>query len=506
MSDPPTNIRALQAEQVLEVTWPDSRVDRFPYLTLRAECPCASCRNEWTGERMLDPQSIRPDLKLVGMENIGTYAVQFCLERRPFVGDLHVGNVARSGRSRPRSEMRSRIRVAAHQPGPVLTVAIPTCNGAGHLAEAIQSILSQDGVEFDLIVSDDRSDDETLTIVRNAAGDRARIEVNSERLGLAGNWNRCAALARTPLVAIFHQDDVMLPGHLSAHRALFDADDSIGLTASASVVIDEAGRAVSPGGGRAGGCRADRPAVPAGSIRSLDGGRQPAALLGGDLAHGRTRRSRRLRPAIAATWSTGIAGCGSLGNGRSRGWRGRPFKSAGIPPARPIASRQGWPISMRRLACWKRSSRLDLKDDPEVARLRPAAHDRLARAFLNRARRGSAHRASGAGAEALLKGLRCSPRADQNDFWRPHGCASRWRLWPPLHGCCASMAEACRESAKLTLEAAAVLDEADRSPNYQFRLINRNRLFRERISADRGCGGTGGWQSGSFRAGRRSEP
>ena len=70
MSDPPTSIRALQAEQVLEVTWPESRVDRFPYLTLRSECPCATCRNEWTGERILDPQSIRPDLKLVGMENI----------------------------------------------------------------------------------------------------------------------------------------------------------------------------------------------------------------------------------------------------------------------------------------------------------------------------------------------------------------------------------------------------------------------------------------------------
>jgi DUF971 family protein len=76
MTDPPTNIRALQAEQVLEVTWPDERVDRLRYHRLRSECPCASCRNEWTGERVLDPASIRPDLKLTGMENIGTYAVQ----------------------------------------------------------------------------------------------------------------------------------------------------------------------------------------------------------------------------------------------------------------------------------------------------------------------------------------------------------------------------------------------------------------------------------------------
>jgi DUF971 family protein len=76
MTDPPTNIRALQADQVLEVTWPGERIDRIPYSLLRAECPCASCRDEWTGRRTLDPASIRPDLKLVGMDNIGTYAVQ----------------------------------------------------------------------------------------------------------------------------------------------------------------------------------------------------------------------------------------------------------------------------------------------------------------------------------------------------------------------------------------------------------------------------------------------
>lgn len=76
MNDPPTDIRALQTEQVLEVTWPDDRVDRLGYHLLRGECPCAACRNEWTGERVLDPSSIRPDLKLTGMENVGTYAVQ----------------------------------------------------------------------------------------------------------------------------------------------------------------------------------------------------------------------------------------------------------------------------------------------------------------------------------------------------------------------------------------------------------------------------------------------
>ena len=76
MSDAPTNIRALQAEQILELTWEDGKVVRLPYRFMRSECPCASCRDEWTGERILDPASIRPDLKLEGMEPVGNYAVR----------------------------------------------------------------------------------------------------------------------------------------------------------------------------------------------------------------------------------------------------------------------------------------------------------------------------------------------------------------------------------------------------------------------------------------------
>jgi DUF971 family protein len=77
MSAPPTNIRALQQDQVLELTWDEATVCRLPYVRLRGECPCASCRNEWTGERILDPNAVRPDIKIEGMEGVGNYAVRF---------------------------------------------------------------------------------------------------------------------------------------------------------------------------------------------------------------------------------------------------------------------------------------------------------------------------------------------------------------------------------------------------------------------------------------------
>jgi DUF971 family protein len=61
----------------MELAWSDLASRKVPYRTLRLECPCASCRNEWTGERIIEPEKIREDLKLDAMEPVGNYAVRF---------------------------------------------------------------------------------------------------------------------------------------------------------------------------------------------------------------------------------------------------------------------------------------------------------------------------------------------------------------------------------------------------------------------------------------------
>lgn len=138
---------------------------------------------------------------------------------------------------------------------PRLTVALPTCDGARHLREALAGVRAQGDIGFDILVSDDRSDDDTVAIARELLGDRARILVNSERLGLAGNWNRCVELSRTEWIAIFHQDDVMRPGHLAEHLRIIGltTERKIGLVAGPVVMIDDRGealprRVVDPGG------------------------------------------------------------------------------------------------------------------------------------------------------------------------------------------------------------------------------------------------------------------
>jgi hypothetical protein len=291
---------------------------------------------------------------------------------------------------------------------PILTVAVPTCNGADHLAEALGSILSQEGVAFELLVSDDRSDDQTLAVVRAVAGDRARIAVNSVRLGLAGNWNRCAAICRTPLIAIFHQDDVMEPGHLAAHAAALTSNESIGLVASGSTVIDERGQPVP----------ADL--VERGGLGPVDRVYDPGTLAPTMVA------GNPLRCSAVTLRRTAFQDAGGFDPSYryvvdwdcwlrlSRHWRVAWL-------ARPSV-RVRWHLASEThqfkagTADLEETARLmevlfatDLKEHPDVPRFRKKARARLARAFLNRAHEALRAGRTDLARDALRRGVRLAP-------------------------------------------------------------------------------------------------
>lgn len=60
----------------LHVQWPDDRTARIDHNTVRAACPCAECVHEYTGEPLLDPNTIRPDIRPEKIQPLGNYAVQ----------------------------------------------------------------------------------------------------------------------------------------------------------------------------------------------------------------------------------------------------------------------------------------------------------------------------------------------------------------------------------------------------------------------------------------------
>ena len=298
--------------------------------------------------------------------------------------------------------------MAARSSNSTLTVAVPTYNGARHVGEALRGVLAQEGVAFDLLVCDDRSSDQTLEVVRTVAGERAQVVENSERLGLAENWNRCVALAQTPLVAIFHQDDVMLPGHLRAHAAALGSDESIGLAASAAVAIDESWRVDLAGcgePGRTGTARKGFRRRRAGAEMVRGNPLRCSAVTIRTAAH---REVGGFSPTLkyVVDWDFWLR----VARKWKVAWLAAPTVQfrwhAGSETQRFTSGMLDLEESGRLL---EDLFAVDWKDQPDVARCKRDAYRRLGRAYLNRAHDALRGGQPEMAREALRRGFECSP-------------------------------------------------------------------------------------------------
>ncbi|MFV0387605.1 MAG: DUF971 domain-containing protein [Pyrinomonadaceae bacterium] len=75
MIEPVTIIEESDSE--LSIEWSDGSSSVFLAPEMRRVCPCAGCVNEWTGEKMLDPDSISSDVVFSHISVVGRYALNF---------------------------------------------------------------------------------------------------------------------------------------------------------------------------------------------------------------------------------------------------------------------------------------------------------------------------------------------------------------------------------------------------------------------------------------------
>ena len=61
----------------LTIHWSDEKETTYNAPELRRNCPCASCINEWTGEQILNPETIPEDLSFSHISIVGRYALNF---------------------------------------------------------------------------------------------------------------------------------------------------------------------------------------------------------------------------------------------------------------------------------------------------------------------------------------------------------------------------------------------------------------------------------------------
>lgn len=66
-----------EGSSTLRITWADEHQCQYQATALRRACPCAQCVNEWTGQRVLKPESISEKITITDLQVVGRYALNF---------------------------------------------------------------------------------------------------------------------------------------------------------------------------------------------------------------------------------------------------------------------------------------------------------------------------------------------------------------------------------------------------------------------------------------------
>ena len=124
-----------------------------------------------------------------------------------------------------------------------ITVLMSVYNGERWLAESIQSVLNQTFSDFEFIVVDDGSSDQTLDILEQFSRSDSRVRILTKvNSGLADSLNYGIAHSRGAWIARIDADDISEPRRLEKQVALTQSDSSLVLVGAGLVIIDEFGQ------------------------------------------------------------------------------------------------------------------------------------------------------------------------------------------------------------------------------------------------------------------------
>ena len=125
---------------------------------------------------------------------------------------------------------------------PTVTVLLPVYNGSRYLREAVKSVLEQSWQDFELLIIDDGSTDDSAAIIKSFSDPRIRLIQNEYNVGVARTLNRGLELARGEYVARMDADDISLPSRLEKQLVFLSEHAEIDVVATKVELIDAAGR------------------------------------------------------------------------------------------------------------------------------------------------------------------------------------------------------------------------------------------------------------------------
>ena len=126
---------------------------------------------------------------------------------------------------------------------PVVSVLMPVFNGGEYLGEAVESILNQTFQNFEFLILDDGSTDDSLKLLRQYATQDPRIRVFArENRGSTYTLNELLLESRGEFVARMDQDDIAMPERFNRQVTFLRENKIVVCVGSAFQMIDSAGR------------------------------------------------------------------------------------------------------------------------------------------------------------------------------------------------------------------------------------------------------------------------
>lgn len=125
---------------------------------------------------------------------------------------------------------------------PELSILMPVFNGARYLKYAIESLLAQTFTDFELVVVDDGSTDNSTEILASFSDPRIRVLRNDCNRGIVYSRNRALAEAQGRYIAPFDADDVAHPRKFELQIRFLEEHPDYGMVGSWAYHIDEEGK------------------------------------------------------------------------------------------------------------------------------------------------------------------------------------------------------------------------------------------------------------------------
>lgn len=129
---------------------------------------------------------------------------------------------------------------------PRVGIGLPVFNGANYLRETLRGLMDQTFTDFEVLISDNASADETHDIIADAAREdsRFRYQIHPENIGAHRNYNSLVPKLTNPYFKWVAHDDLIAPTFLERCVAALDADADAVLAFTATHRIDEHGAVV----------------------------------------------------------------------------------------------------------------------------------------------------------------------------------------------------------------------------------------------------------------------